>query len=62
MYVRIGRKLYGLNAEAEAAPPVSEVVRQIPVDPRQPDVGGWPADPAPLLDVCNPAPADVASG
>jgi len=62
MYVRIGRKLYGLNADAEAAPPVSEVVRKIPVDPRRPDVGAWPADPAPLLEVCDPPPADVASG
>ena len=62
IYLRIGRKLYGLNAEAQEAPPVSEVVRQIPVDPRRPNVGAWPADPTPLLDACDAAPGNVASG
>ena len=61
-YVRIGRRLYGLNEAADAAPPVSEVVRQIPVDPKNPRVGAWPADPTPLLEVCESAPGDVASG
>ena len=61
-YVRIGRRLYGLNEAADAAPPVSEVVRQIPVDPKDPGVGAWPADPTPLLEACESAPGGVASG
>jgi len=60
-YVRIGRKLYGVNAEATDAPPVTEVVRQIPVDPREPAIGAWPADPTPLLAACDAAPGNVAS-
>ena len=60
-YVRIGRKLYGLNADAGDVPPVTEVVRQIPVNPREPGMGAWPADPAPLLAACEDPPGDVAS-
>ncbi len=59
VYLRIGRKLYGLNAEADAAPPVSGVLRQIPVDPKRPDIGAWPADPTPLLAACDGAPGEV---
>lgn len=60
-YVRVGRRLYGLNEAADAAPPASEIVRQIPVDPKNPQVGAWPADPAPLLAACDSAPGDVAA-
>ena len=59
-YVRVGRRLYGVSPEADA-PPVSEIARQIPVDPRQPELGAWPADTAPLLEVCEGVPGDVAS-
>ena len=63
VYVRLGRKLYGLNeaAEAEGYPSITEVVRQIPVDPRRPQIGSWPADPAPLAAVCDNAPGSVAA-
>ena len=60
-HVRIGRKLYGLSAEAADAPPVTEIVRQIPVNPREPAAGASPADPAPLLAACDDPPGDVAS-
>lgn len=62
-YLRLGRKLYGLNAaaEAEGLPSANEVVRQIPVDPANPAVGSWPADLAPLAEACDRAPGNVAS-
>ena len=62
-YLRLGRRLYGLNAAAVAngAAAASEVVRQIPVDPKRPQVGSSPADPAPLAEACDPAPGNVAA-
>lgn len=60
-HVRIGRRLYGLGEAADGAPPVSEVMRQIPLDPRRPEMGARPADPTPLLAACDEAPGDMAS-
>ena len=54
-YLRLGRRLYGLNAAAEAtgATPASQVARQIPVDPKRPVTGSGPADPALLAEACD---------
>ena len=62
-YLRLGRKLYALNAAAEArgVPSAKQMVRQIPVDPRNPKMGSWPANPAPLADACDSVPGNVAA-
>ena len=60
--LKVGPKRYALDpaAEERGLPSAREIVRDIPVDPDNPEIGAWPADTEPLRAACD-ATAAVAT-